>query len=86
MSTRRARARWRRPISNTSTATPAQNIIAKNYYRPAKPEVVDPEELKRFPELKLVSIDDPLFGGWAKVQPKHFDDGGIFDQIYQPAQ
>ena len=62
----------------------AQNIIAKNYYRPAKPEVVDPDELERFPELKLVSIDDPLFGGWAKVQPKHFDDGGIFDQIYSP--
>ena len=36
--------------------------------------------------MKLVSIDDPLFGGWAEVQPKHFDDGGIFDQIYQPAQ
>jgi sulfate transport system substrate-binding protein len=34
--------------------------------------------------VKLVSIDDPLFGGWAKAQPKHFDDGGIFDQIYQP--
>ena len=29
-------------------------------------------------------IDDPLFGGWAKAQPKHFADGGIFDQIYQP--
>ena len=34
--------------------------------------------------MKLVSIDDPLFGGWAKAQPKHFADGGIFDQIYQP--
>ena len=29
---------------------------------------------------------DPLFGGWAKVQPTHFADGGIFDQIYQPTQ
>ena len=25
-----------------------------------------------------------LVGGWAKAQPKHFGDGGIFDQIYQP--
>jgi len=25
-----------------------------------------------------------LFGGWAKAQAKHFDDGGVFDQIYQP--
>lgn len=64
----------------------AQNIIARNFYRPSKPEAVDPDELERFPDLKLVSIDDPLFGGWAEVQPKHFDDGGIFDQIYAPAQ
>jgi sulfate transport system substrate-binding protein len=32
--------------------------------------------------VKLVSIDDPLFWGWASVTPKHFADGGIFDQIY----
>ena len=86
MSTPRARARSRRPISNTSTATPAQKIIAANYYRPANPEAADPEDLKRFPDVKLVSIDDPIFGGWAKVQPTHFADGGIFDQIYKPAQ
>ena len=36
------------------------------------------------PRVKLVSIDDPLFGGWAKVTPKFFADGGIFDQIYKP--
>jgi sulfate/thiosulfate-binding protein len=65
---------------------PAQKIIAANYYRPAKPEAADPEDLKRFPDLKLVTIDDPIFGGWAKVQPAHFGDGGIFDQIYKPAQ
>ena len=29
-------------------------------------------------------IDDAQFGGWAKVQPTHFADGGIFDQIYKP--
>jgi sulfate transport system substrate-binding protein len=34
----------------------------------------------RFPKLDLVGID--AFGGWAKVQPEHFGDGGIFDQIY----
>ena len=63
-----------------------QKIIAKHFYRPSNPAAADPENLKRFPELKLVSIDDPLFGGWAKVQPAHFDDGGIFDQIYQPGK
>ena len=39
-----------------------------------------PADVARFPELELVSIDD--FGGWAKVQPEHFGDGGVFDQIY----
>jgi sulfate transport system substrate-binding protein len=61
-----------------------QKIIAKNYYRPVKPEAADPQDLKRFVDVKLVTIDDAQFGGWAKVQPEHFADGGIFDQIYQP--
>jgi sulfate/thiosulfate transport system substrate-binding protein len=64
-----------------------QTIAAKNHYRPSKPELVtDKSLLEGFPEIKLVSIDDPLFGGWATVQPKHFGDGGIFDQIYVPGQ
>ncbi|MBX3566884.1 MAG: sulfate ABC transporter substrate-binding protein [Rhizobiaceae bacterium] len=62
-----------------------QQIAARNFYRPSKPELVPAEELKRFPELKLVTIDDPIFGGWAKAQPYHFGDGGVFDQIYKPA-
>ena len=62
----------------------AQKLIAHNYYRPSDPKAVDPSDLARFPVIKLVSIDDPLFGGWAKAQEKHFEDGGIFDQIYQP--
>jgi sulfate/thiosulfate transport system substrate-binding protein len=62
----------------------AQKLIAHNYYRPSDPKAADPKDLARFPDVKLVSIDDPLFGGWAKAQPKHFADGGIFDQIYQP--
>jgi sulfate/thiosulfate-binding protein len=63
-----------------------QKIIAKNHYRPAKPEVVPADLLAWEPKLKLVTIDDPIFGGWAKAQPYHFADGGIFDQIYKPAQ
>ena len=64
-------------------SAPAQKIIAKNYYRPAKPEFADPADLKRFPEVKLLTIDDPVFGGWARVTPKHFANGGVFDQIYK---
>jgi sulfate transport system substrate-binding protein len=62
----------------------AQRLIAHNYYRPSDPKSADPKDLARFVDVKLVSIDDPLFGGWAKAQPKHFEDGGIFDQVYQP--
>ncbi|MGF7004762.1 sulfate ABC transporter substrate-binding protein [Aminobacter sp. BE322] len=62
-----------------------QTIIAKHHYRPSKPELV-PVDVEKLPELKLVTIDDPIFGGWAKAQPYHFGDGGIFDQIYKPAQ
>jgi sulfate transport system substrate-binding protein len=61
-----------------------QNLAAKHFYRPAKRDLVKPELLKQLPDIKLVSIDDPLFGGWAKAQPEHFGDGGIFDQIYKP--
>ena len=61
----------------------AQKIIAKNYYRPFKAEHADAEDLKRFPEVKLLSIDDAPFGGWAKVTPKHFGNGGVFDEIYK---
>jgi sulfate transport system substrate-binding protein len=63
-----------------------QRIAARHHYRPSKPDLVPPEELQKLPELKLVSIDDPIFGGWAKAQPYHFGDGGIFDQIYKPAR
>ncbi len=58
-----------------------QRLAAKHYYRPVKPEDADPEDMKRFPELELVRIDE-VFGGWQKAQRTHFDDGGIFDQIY----
>ncbi|MFC6445139.1 sulfate ABC transporter substrate-binding protein [Shinella zoogloeoides] len=61
-----------------------QNIAAKHFYRPSKREVVKPELLQQLPEIKLVTIDDPIFGGWAKAQPEHFGDGGVFDQIYKP--
>ncbi|MBB6464475.1 sulfate transport system substrate-binding protein [Aminobacter lissarensis] len=63
-----------------------QTIAAKHHYRPSKPELVPAADLQKQRELKLVSIDDPIFGGWKKAQPYHFGDGGIFDQIYKPAQ
>lgn len=61
----------------------AQNLVAKHYYRPVSPQHADKEDLQRFPELKLLTIDAD-FGGWQQAQKKHFADGGLFDKIYQP--
>jgi sulfate/thiosulfate transport system substrate-binding protein len=35
-----------------------------------------------FKKLDLFTIDD-VFGGRKKAQSVHFNDGGLFDQIYQ---
>jgi sulfate/thiosulfate transport system substrate-binding protein len=59
----------------------AQEIIAKNFYRPID-EKVAAKYASQFPKIKLVTIAD--FGGWAKAQKQHFADGGVFDQIYAP--
>jgi sulfate/thiosulfate-binding protein len=58
----------------------AQEIIARNFYRPRN-EAVAKKYAAKFPSLQLVTIDEE-FGGWAKTQKEHFADGGIFDQIY----
>lgn len=63
-----------------------QKIAARHFYRPAKPELVPEADRSWAKEVKLITIDDPIFGGWAKAQPEHFGDGGIFDQIYQPSK
>jgi sulfate/thiosulfate-binding protein len=57
-----------------------QQIIAKNHYRPRNPKIASD-----LPKISLFTIDE-LFGGWQKAQPKHFEDGGVFDQIYAGAR
>jgi sulfate transport system substrate-binding protein len=56
-----------------------QELIGKHHYRPTDPEVAA-KYASKYPKLELVTIAD--FGGWAKAQPEHFGDGGVFDQIY----
>jgi len=60
-----------------------QKLAAKHFYRPYQPEHANPEDLKRFPKLELFTVSEK-FGSWAQVQKEHFDDGGLFDQIYKP--
>jgi sulfate/thiosulfate-binding protein len=61
-----------------------QEIAARHYYRPRLPEVAA-RYSNRFPQLKTFTIQE-AFGSWAAAQQMHFADGGIFDQIYQPAR
>jgi sulfate/thiosulfate-binding protein len=58
-----------------------QQIIAKNYYRPRSAEAAAGAPVK-FANISLFTIDE-VFGGWKKAQAAHFDDGGVFDKIYQ---
>jgi len=62
----------------------AQEIIAENFYRPRSTDVAAKHD-GQFPKIELLTIDKD-FGGWAKVQKTHFDDGGVFDAIYKPAK
>ena len=55
-----------------------QEIAAKHYFRPTDPGVAA-KYAAQFPKIELFSIQ--AFGGWAKAQPAHFGDGGVFDQI-----
>jgi sulfate transport system substrate-binding protein len=58
-----------------------QELAAKHYYRP-RSEAVLAKYAQRFPKVNTVGIE--LFGGWTAAQKRHFDDGGVFDQVYQP--
>ena len=60
----------------------AQDIIAKNYYRPATDKAAK-KYASQFAKVNLFTIEQ-VAGGWTAAQKAHFADGGIFDQIYQP--
>ena len=55
----------------------AQAIIAKNFYRARLASAAN----RSLPQIKLFDINE--FGGWQKAQATHFNDGGVFDKIYQ---
>lgn len=62
-----------------------QQLAAKYFFRPSNTEGVPAELLANFPTLKLVRINE-VFESWQAAQKKHFDDGGLFDQIYTPSK
>ena len=59
----------------------AQRVAGKNYYRPSNEEILQEFSDQFNLEMRLVTIDD--FGGWDEAYRVFFEDGAIFDQIYE---
>ena len=58
----------------------AQRIAANNYLRPRNPAILA-EFADRFPKVDLLPVEK-TFGDWPQIQKTHFNDGGVFDQIF----
>jgi sulfate transport system substrate-binding protein len=58
-----------------------QELAAKHSFRPRSASVAR-KYAGSFPQLTLFTVDE-VFGGWQKAQKTHFNDGALFDQIYE---
>ena len=58
---------------------PGQEIAAKHHLRPRSEKVLA-KYAKDFPKVNTFTVDE-VFGGWAKAQKDHFNDGAAYDQI-----
>jgi sulfate transport system substrate-binding protein len=57
-----------------------RELVAKHHFRPRN-EAVLGRRAEPSAQVKLLTVDE-VAGGWKEAQHKHFDDGGLFDQIY----
>jgi sulfate/thiosulfate transport system substrate-binding protein len=57
----------------------AQQLVAEHFFRPRDAGVAE-RYRSRFPQLRLATIAQ--FGGWPHAQATHFQEGGVFDQVY----
>ncbi len=61
--------------------SPAGQALAAKYYLRPRDAALLKQHAAVFKPIKLYSVDKE-FGGWQAVQAKHFNDGGVFDQLY----
>jgi sulfate transport system substrate-binding protein len=61
---------------------PAQEIIAKHFYRPSNAAVLA-RHAATFPEMKLFAITD-IGKDWDDVHAQLVADDGVFDRVYKP--
>ena len=59
----------------------AQRLAADNGYRPVNTDILNEYGNVFDLKIKLTTIED--FGGWDNAYNVYFNDGGIFDKIYQ---
>ena len=59
-----------------------QELAARHYFRPQSPAALS-KFADRFKPIDLFSVGE-IAGGWVEAQKRHFNDGGIFDQLSQP--
>jgi sulfate/thiosulfate transport system substrate-binding protein len=57
-----------------------QRIAANNYLHPRNEKILA-EFADRFPKVTFFNVNQ-TFGDWPSIQKTHFNDGGVFDQIY----
>jgi sulfate transport system substrate-binding protein len=61
-----------------------QEIAAKHNIRPRNEKMLA-KYAKQFPKLNTFTVDE-VFGGWAKAQKEHFNDGATYDQVIAAAK
>lgn len=59
-----------------------QELVAKHHFRPRN-KVTLAVYADRFKPIQFFTVNE-VAGGWKQAQKTHFDDGGLFDRIYQP--
>lgn len=57
-----------------------QRIAAENFLRPRNQEILK-QYADRFPAVEFTDVEK-TFGPWSEIQKTHFNDGGVFDQLY----
>jgi sulfate transport system substrate-binding protein len=62
----------------------AQEIIARNHFRPTDPDVAEKHK-DDFRPIELFEIERVAPGGWGEAQERFFGSNGVFDTIYDKA-
>jgi sulfate/thiosulfate-binding protein len=62
----------------------AQEIIAENFYRPSKPEILRKHSAS-FQPIELFGVQQ-IAANWDEAEARFFSEGGVFDQIYSAAR